>query len=262
VTQDIPKYLQSDELAAMRGISHGFFTRKGGVSGGIYESLNCGFGSSDDPQKVAENRSRVSSILGVKLDQLTTVYQVHGTHTHIIEERAGDAIQKHADALATNIPGYALGILTADCAPVLFANPDAGVIAAAHAGWRGTLNGIIASTVSAMTELGADPARTTASVGPCIGPQSYEVGPEFPDAFIEQCAENSQFFTATSYSDRFLFDLPGFITSVLSAAGVGLIEQVIRDTLSENDKFFSYRRAYHRREPDYGRQISAIALNH
>jgi YfiH family protein len=260
VTQDIPTYLQSDELAAVPGISHGFFTRKGGVSNDIYDSLNCGFGSSDDPQKVAENRLRVSCILGVEPSQLTSVYQVHGTHVHIIEERADQVVQKRADAMATNIPGCALAILTADCAPVLFANPDANVVAAAHAGWRGTLDGIISSTVSAMTELGADPAKTTASVGPCIGSKTYEVGPEFPDAFIEQCPENRQFFTAAPCPGHFLFDLPGFITSVLSDAGVGLVEHVIRDTLSDEDNFFSYRRARHRGETDYGRQISAITL--
>ena len=261
MTQDVPAYLQSEELAAVPGIEHGFFTRVGGVSNDIYESLNCGFGSADDPQNVAENRERVSRVLEVEPDRLMTAYQVHGTHVRVIDERTDGDVPGRSDALATNMPGCALGILTADCAPVLFADPSAGVIAAAHAGWRGALDGIIASTVSAMTELGADPTRTLATIGPCISAETYEVGPEFPDVFIQKSAENRQFFAMAPRSGHFLFDLPGFIASVLSAAGIGMIEHVNSDTLGEEDRFFSYRRACHRGETDYGRQISAIALN-
>lgn len=259
---DLPEHLQSEALASISNVAHGFFTRHGGVSTGIYASLNCGFGSSDEPQNVAENRARISRALEVEPKRLTTVHQVHGTNVHVVREHGMAAQPERADAVATNVPGYALGILTADCAPVLLADPDAGVAAAAHAGWRGALDGIIGATISAMSDLGASPTATIASIGPCIGSATYEVGPEFPNPFVERDPENSRFFQNAPRSDHFIFDLPGFVAATLDAAGVGVVEHVGGDTLSEENRFFSYRRACHKGEPDYGRQLSAIALSY
>lgn len=258
--QDHPVFIQSDALTQASGIRHAFFTRQGGVSQGIYDSLNCGFGSSDDAACVAENRSRAAAILGVDGEQLLTVYQVHGTDVMVVGGEVPKGTPPKADAMVTDRPGHALGILTADCAPVLFADPAAGVIGAAHAGWRGALDGIVATTVSAMQKLGARPASTIASVGPCIGAIGYEVGPEFPAPFIEMSAENKKFFQDAPRAGHFLFDLAGFVTAQLSAAGVATIDHTGGDTLGAEDRFFSYRRACHRDENDYGRQVSAIAL--
>ena len=257
---DVPASLQSEALASISSVAHGFFTRHGGVSTGIYASLNCGFGSSDESRNVTENRIRISRVLQVEPERLTTVHQLHGTNVHVIRERGTEAQPECADAVATNVPGYALGILTADCAPVLLADPDSGVAAAAHAGWRGALDGIIGATVSAMSDLGASPAAINASIGPCIGSATYEVGPEFPNPFVERDPENSRFFQNAPRPDHFIFDLPGFVAAALDIAGVGTVEHVGGDTLSEENRFFSYRRACHKGEPDYGRQLSAIAL--
>lgn len=253
--------LQSEALASVPGITHAFFTRNGGVSRGIYASLNCGFGSSDDRDNVAENRTRVSRTLEMEPERLTTVYQVHGTDVSRIDRTGTRDTLARADAMVTERPGYALGILTADCAPVLLADPAAGVVAAAHAGWRGTLDGVIASTVSAMEELGANPSSTIASIGPCIGAQAYEVGPEFPEPFMEQDAENGKFFQCASRPGHFIFDLSSFVAARLNAAGVATVDQTGGDTLSQDERFFSYRRACHKGEGDYGRQLSAIALS-
>ena len=262
MSPDTPAHLQSEALASVSSVAHGFFTRHGGVSTGIFASLNCGFGSSDETQNVAENRARISRALQVEPERLATVHQVHGTNVHIIGEPGGKIQPERADAVATNVPGYALSVLTADCAPILLADPDASVVAAAHAGWRGALDGIVAATVSAMSDLGASPNGTIASIGPCIGSATYEVGPEFPIPFVERDPENRRFFQNAPRPDHFIFDLPGFVAATLDTAGVGIVEHVSGDTLSEEDRFFSYRRACHKGETDYGRQLSAIALNY
>ncbi len=258
--RDAPTVLRSERLAGEAGISHGFFTRRGGVSNGLYASLNCGFGSSDDRRDVAENRARASRTIGVDPAGLRTVRQVHGIDVRILDDRDGPGEPAPADALATSLPGIALGILTADCAPVLLADPTARVIAAAHAGWRGALGGVVGSTVAAMIGLGARPSATVAGIGPCIGPRTYEVGPEFPEPFVGRDPEHRRHFRAAARPGRFLFDLPGFVEAALNAAGIGTVERIGGDTASEEDRFFSYRRARRRGERDYGRQLSAIAL--
>ena len=261
MSHDMPAHLQSEALAGVSSVTHGFFTRRGGVSTGIYASLNCGFGSADEAQKVAENRARISRALQVEPERLMTVHQVHGTNVHIIKEQDEKGQPVRADAVATSVPGYAVSVLTADCAPILLADPGAGVIAAAHAGWRGALDGIIAATVSAMCGLGASPNAIIASIGPCIGPAAYEVGPEFPNPFTERDPVNRKFFRIAPRPDHFIFDLPGYVAATLNTAGVGITEHVGGDTLSDEDRFFSYRRACHKGEIDYGRQLSAIALS-
>ena len=262
MSRDTPAALQSGNLADAAGVSHGFFTRRGGVSNGIYASLNCGFGSSDDRRNVAANRARVTQILGVDPSNLRTVHQVHGTNVRTIDDRDDARTPIRADALVTNLPGIALGVLTADCAPVLLADPTARVIAAAHAGWRGALDGIVESTIAAMMGLGAYPSATVAGIGPCIGPRTYEVDRGFRESFVDRNPEHQRHFQMAPRPDRFLFDLSGFVESTLDVAGIGAIERIDGDTLREEDRFFSYRRAHHRGEPDYGRQLSAIVLRH
>ena len=204
----------------------------------------------------------MTQILGVDPSNLRTVHQVHGTNVHTIDDRDDARTPIRADALATNLPGIALGILTADCAPVLLADPTAHVVAAAHAGWRGALDGIVESTVAAMIGLGAHPSATVAGIGPCIGPRTYEVDRGFRESFVDRDPEHQRHFQMAPRPDRFLFDLSGFVESALDVAGIGAIERIDGDTLREEDRFFSYRRAHHRGEPDYGRQLSAIVLRH
>lgn len=247
-------------LASPR-LRHGFFTRNGGVSEGIYASLNVGLGSRDNQQSVAANRARVTAALGVPAEALATVYQQHTANVVVVDgpwdsRRA----QTVADALVTNQPGLALGILTADCAPVLFADLEAGVIGAAHAGWRGAVGGVLANTLAAMQELGAIAERVVAVVGPCIAQCSYEVGPEFPSPFLAEDAGHQTFFTASSRSGHFLFDLPGYVQQALRRLNLRDVAWVGRDTCAEDQHFFSFRRSTLRGEPDYGREISAIAL--
>jgi YfiH family protein len=230
------------------------------VSEGIFASLNCGLGSSDEAAKVAENRARAMAVLGLAGDRLATCYQVHSP-TVIVVDRAwprGEA--PRADAMVTRTPEIALGILTADCAPVLFADAEARVIAAAHAGWRGALSGVLEATVEAMKKLGAAPHRMGAAIGPCIGRHSYEVGPEFPAHFIAENAANAAFFRAAPRDGHFLFDLAGYAAARLQRLGLARIETIPGDTAAEAERFFSYRRSCHRKEPDYGRELSAIAL--
>jgi len=245
------------EALAGPGIAHGFFTREGGVSTGIYASLNCGGGSGDDRDAVAENRARAAAALGVARDALATNHQVHGIAvTRLVRPIAGG--RPRADALVTKERGVALGILTADCVPVLFADRDAGVVGAAHAGWRGALGGVLEATVRAMAGLGADPARIRAGLGPAIAAASYEVGPEFPAPFLAQDPGNARFFAAANA--RFRFDLGGYVRARLGALGLGAVAATGGDTAADPERFFSYRRACLRGEPDYGRLLSAIAL--
>ncbi|MBT3307745.1 MAG: peptidoglycan editing factor PgeF [Alphaproteobacteria bacterium] len=247
-------------------VRHGFFTRQGGVSQGLYGSLNCGFGSGDNPDHVAANRANAQARLaGDKTgdSELVSVYQVHSpTVVHVNEPWApGDAPQ--ADAMVTARPGVALGVLTADCAPVLFADANAnagsGVIAAAHAGWQGALAGVVEATVQAMIELGAKSGRICAAIGPCIQQESYEVGPEFRERFKDADPANGNFFIPSSRQDHFMFDLPGYIGRTLDGLGIAF-ETTGEDTCADEQRFFSYRRATHRGEKDYGRGLSAILL--
>ncbi|MEM9735313.1 MAG: peptidoglycan editing factor PgeF [Pseudomonadota bacterium] len=237
----------------LRGLSHGFFTREGGVSAGIYESLNGGQGSADETHAVAENRSRIAAHLGA--DHLVSVYQIHSDIClPVAGPFAGETPQ--ADALVTATPGVALAVLAADCAPVLFADREAGVVGAAHAGWKGALGGVLAATVEAMRTLGA--REITAAVGPCISQAAYEVGPEFLDRFLEDDPAHQRFF-AGGQGDRMQFDLPSFALHRLREAGVSA-SWTGQCTYADPARFYSYRRATHRGEPDYGRLVSAIRL--
>jgi YfiH family protein len=240
-------------------VTHGFFGREGGVSGGIFDSLNCGFGSGDAREAVAENRARVAAALGAK--DLLTVYQTHSPHVEVVRTPWQPGAAPRADAMVSDQPGIALGILTADCAPVLFADTEAGVIGAAHAGWKGAFGGVLEATLDAMRTLGAEPARITAVIGPAISSASYEVGPEFYDRFIAEAADNARFFTASARAGHHLFDLPGYVGGRLKRAGVSRVADIAACTYAKEQTYFSYRRTTHRREADYGRNVSAILLN-
>jgi polyphenol oxidase len=242
------------------GIRHAFFTRRGGVSGGAFASLNCGFGSHDAPDNVAQNRAIAADRLGVTADRLVSCHQVHGTTAIMVENPWQRRENPRADAMATRVPGIALGVLAADCAPVLFADPEARVIGAAHGGWRGALAGVMEATIAAMTRLGARPERIRAGIGPSIAQPSYEVGPEFHATFIAADPENRRFFRPAARSGHFLFDLPGYIAHRLARLGLAAVERTSHDTAAEEDLFFSYRRACLRGETDYGRGLAAIAL--
>lgn len=246
--------LTSDSLASVR---HGFFTRAGGASSGVFAGLNCGHGSSDQTEIVKINRARAAKAMGVAPDHLLGVHQVHSATVVTVEGPMAD--RPKADAMVTKTPGLALSVLTADCQPVLFADPAAGVIGAAHAGWRGALDGVLSATVEAMAHLGATPGNITAVIGPCISQRAYEVGPEFFEDFTAHDPAYGRFF-ANGTGDRMLFDLPGFGLNQLRATGVGTAEWTRHCTYSEPARFYSYRRATHAKEADYGRLISAIAL--
>lgn len=249
-----------DALNDAPGIIHAFFTRQGGISSGLYGSLNCGYGSRDSSAAVTENRARAMARLDLAADRLATVYQVHSPTCVTVDRPfpAGQAPQ--ADALATRTPGIALGILTADCAPVLFADPQARVIGAAHAGWKGALGGVLEATVDAMEALGAEVRRIVAAVGPCITRRSYEVGPEFPAPFLAADGGADAFFVPAARPGHFMFDLPGYVAWRLERAGVATVALALNDTVSDADRFFSYRRSVLNGEPDYGRGLSAITL--
>lgn len=254
------EHLTADSLAETETLTHGFFTRRGGVSSGLYDSLNVGFGSQDAPADVAENRSRCMAVLGLGADRLTTVYQVHGTDAATVTAPWDPREAPKADAMVTDRPGVALGILTADCAPVLFADAEAGVIGAAHAGWKGALADIMAATVIAMERLGASRLAIRAAVGPCIAQDSYEVGPEFHDRFVAERADNARFFRPSGREGHHRFDLEGLVCDRLEALGLAAVEALKEDTCAKADTYFSYRRATHERAADYGRNLSAIVL--
>jgi YfiH family protein len=244
--------LQSESLA---GVPHGFMTRRGGVSSGAVAGLNCGFGAGDDPAAVAENRRRAAGAV-LPGATLVGVHQVHSPIALTVAEPWGDDARPQADALVTDRPGVLLGVVTADCAPVLLADREAGVVGAAHAGWRGAHGGVIEQTVAAMVALGARPDRIAAAVGPCIAQGSYEVGADFPAQFD---AGDARFF-APGDQGRWQFDLPGYVAHRLTQAGIGRVEGLARDTYGEDGAFYSFRRATHREEPTYGRQLSLIGL--
>jgi YfiH family protein len=244
---------------AQPGIRHGFFTRAGGVSVGIYASLNCGLGSADERGRVAQNRARVAAALGQPADRLVTPYQVHGTVALAVSAPWDAGARPEADALVTATPGLAIAVGTADCAPVLFADPVARVIGAAHAGWRGALAGVLEATVAAMEALGARRDRIDAVLGPTISGENYEVGPELVARFCEAEADNARFFATGGRPGHARFDLPAFILARLAQAGVAAADLEMC-TYAEADRLFSYRRATHAGEGDYGRQLSAIVL--
>lgn len=235
---------------------HGFFTRKGGASSGVYQGLNCGMSSSDQAEVVTLNRKRVAAYMG--LSRLETVHQVHSpTVVTVTDPIIGEAPK--ADALVTSTPGLALSILTADCQPVLFHDPEAEVIGAAHAGWRGAVEGVLEATLEAMEELGAHRGRTRAVIGPTISQRNYEIGPEFIERFLDDNPETSQFFT-NGENGRYQFDLPSYGLWRLREAGVGEAAWTGHCTYADPDRFFSYRRSCHEKAPDYGRLIAVIRL--
>lgn len=243
---------------ALAGIKHGFLGRVGGVSDGVCWGLNAGLGSHDDPASVAENR-RLATQAVASDATLVGLYQIHSAAVVTVAAPYADADRPRADALVTDRPGIALGIVTADCAPVLLSDPQAGVIGAAHAGWKGAIGGVTDATIAAMEALGADRARIAAAVGPCIARASYEVDEAFRARFAEDDRENDRFF-ADGKAGHAWFDLEAYVAHRLASAGIGRVETLGQDTYAQPDRFYSYRRATHRSEPDYGRQISLIAL--
>jgi len=245
--------LTSELLGSVR---HGFFTRRGGASSGVFSGLNCGPGSSDQREAVALNRARVAAAMDVSPDHLLSPHQIHSAEVAVVGPE-GWVERPRADAAVTASPGVALGILTADCAPVLLADADAGVVGAAHAGWRGAIDGVLDATVTAMAGLGARRERICAAVGPVISQPAYEVGPEFFERFRQEEAGYERFFTA-GQGDRLYFDLPGFVLAQLREAGVGEAGWIGACTWSEPDRFYSYRRATQAGDADYGRLISVI----
>jgi purine-nucleoside/S-methyl-5'-thioadenosine phosphorylase / adenosine deaminase len=252
--------LRSKNLSALPGIRHAFFTREDGVSDGLYASLNAGVGSDDDPAKVAENRARMAKAVGVTPERFLTAYQIHSPQVVVAETPWTAKTRPRADAIVTRVPGLAVGASTADCGPVLFADPQARVIAAAHAGWRGALSGVLEATIGAMEKLGAGRSRIVAAIGPTIGQKNYEVGDELVAQFTKADAGNARFFAA-GRPGHAQFDLPGFIASRLAAAGITEVEDLAACTYADPKLFYSFRRATHRGEPDYGRHVNAIAIS-
>lgn len=252
--------ITADCLADIPGLAHGFFTREGGVSAGIYSTLNCGLGSRDDPALVTQNRFRIAAALGQPGATVITPNQVHSAVAVIADAPwPRDALPK-ADAIVTAKPGLVIGVLTADCAPVIFADPVARIVAVAHAGWRGALSGILEATVAAMASIGARRSRIRAVLGPCINQAAYEVGPEFEAAFTSASLDNARYFKRLVAEGRPHFDLPGFVGNKLAALELDTVELHSGCTYANPDHFFSYRRSTHLKEPDYGRQISAIVV--
>jgi YfiH family protein len=252
--------LASPLLSAVPGLRHAFFTRAGGVSDGIYESLNAGIGSNDDPKKVVENRRRMAEAMGVAPTHFLSVHQTHSPDVAVASGPWQGAARPRADAIVTRTEGLAIGASAADCGPILLADPNARVIGAAHAGWKGALSGILESTVDAMEKLGAERNGIVAAIGPLIRQQNYEVGNEFVERFIEADAGNALFFLPAAREHHLMFDLAGFIRLRLENAGVLVIDDTGLDTYSD-PRFYSYRRSVHRNEPDYGRHVHSIALH-
>jgi len=249
----------SSLLAAIPGLRHAFFTREGGVSGEIYESLNGGLGSDDDPANVLENRRRMAEQMGVEPANFISVHQVHSPDAVVATGPWPDDTRPRADAIVTRTEGIAIGVTAADCGPILFADAGARVIGAAHAGWKGALTGVVESTIEAMEKLGADRGGIVAAIGPLIRQHSYEVGGEFVERFLDADGDNKSFFIPSVRSGHAMFDLAGFIRMRLENAGVLMIDDIGVDTYSD-PRFYSYRRSVHRNEPDYGRHVHAIAL--
>lgn len=247
-------------LGELDGIRHGFMTRHGGVSDGIYASLNCGIGSNDAPEKVRENRARALRQASLPENSLFTAYQIHSPDVLVVEGPWAGDDRPRVDAMVTKRKGITLGVLSADCVPVLFADPDAGIVGAAHAGWRGAVTGVLQATVKAMVDLGAKAERIRAAIGPCIGGASYEVGAEFPAPFLAQDPAHAKFFRPAARDGHHMFDIEGYVTARLKQLKLAEVEAAHRDTCGERETFFSYRRSVLRGEPDYGRHVSVIGL--
>ena len=252
--------IEAHNLIKIPDIRHGFFTRQGGISEGIYATLNCGYGSDDDAKDISNNRAHVATALGLNPEDLITAYQVHSADIVMVDKPWDAKSAPKVDGMVTNKSGIALGILTADCAPILFGDEQAGIIGAAHAGWRGALGGVAQAVISAMSELGASPSTITAAIGPAISATAYEVGPELREAFLEQSQDNDIYFTPSERPDHFMFNLPGYLEDILNQAGLKSVEVIDACTYKSEQKFFSYRRTTHQKQADYGRQISAITL--
>lgn len=252
------KYLTTD-LEKLKFLKHGFFTRIGGMSEGVYQGLNCAYSSGDDKDSITANRAKVAETLGVEVDRLVTVRQVHGAKVATISAPFKTDMPE-ADGIVTATRGLAIGVLTADCAPVLFADKKAKIIGAAHAGWKGAVGGVMEQTIAAMEALGAKREHIHAAIGPCIGPLSYEVGADFKKPFLEQDAENDMFFKPAAKDGHFIFNLPGYAVHRLKKAGINTVYDTQQDTLPNEDVYYSYRRSCQRKEADYGRQMSAIVL--
>jgi hypothetical protein len=252
-----PPLHRAANLARLPGIAHGFFGRDGGVSDGVYASLNCGPGSRDDPAKVKENRARAIAALAPNA-KLVTLAQIHSAKVHSVDQGWDVTRHPEGDGMATAVPGLMLGIQTADCAPVLFADAEAGVIGAAHAGWKGAFGGVLEAVIAAMEKLGARRTSIAAAIGPSICKDNYEVGGEFRETFLAQDPANAGFFTARD--GRFRFGLPAYVLHRLARAGIANAADLGLCTYPPENRFFSFRRTTHRGEPDYGRQISAIVL--
>lgn len=250
-------HLKAENITA----THGFFTRKGGISSGIYDSLNCAWGSKDDLKDVLTNRALVVQTLGPDVSDLLSAAQVHSNRVQIVERIWSRERAPELDALVTKEPYIALGILTADCAPVLFSDDDNRVIGAAHAGWKGAIGGVLENTVEAMVSIGAEREKIKAAIGPCIHQSSYEVDAGFRKTFLNMDPAFATYFTDGACESKYQFDLPGFVKAKLDGLGLALVEGSRVDTYEDEDNFFSYRRTTHRSEPDYGRQISAIVLD-
>lgn len=251
--------IEAPELS-LPGVRHAYFTREGGVSTGIYRSLNTGIGSKDAREAVLENRARAMHHLGATLDRLATPYQIHSADAVVVEEVWGPGLGPKADAVVTNRPGVVVGVGAADCGPLLFADATARVVGAAHAGWKGALSGVLESTVAAMEKLGASRTGIVAVLGPTISAAAYEVGPEFVARFTEADAGNMRFFRPSEREGYSMFDLPAYIVSRLEAARVGTVGNLALCTYSDEKRFFSYRRTTHRGEPGYGSLLAAILL--
>jgi YfiH family protein len=249
----------SSLLSAIPGLRHAFFTREGGVSGGIYDSLNAGIGSNDDPANVTENRRRMAARMGVTPERFLSLHQIHSPDVVVATGPWPGAQRPRADAVVTRTEGLAIGASAADCGPILFVDPTARVIGAAHAGWKGALTGVLESTVDAMEKLGADRSGVVAAIGPLIRQHSYEVGGEFVERFLDADAGNAAFFIPSVREGHAMFDLAAYIRMRLENAGVLMIDDIGVDTYSD-ERFYSYRRAVHRKETDYGRHVHAIAL--
>ncbi len=247
-------------LNDLPGLRHGFLTRQGGVSEGLYSSLNCGLGSGDDPAKVTENRRRALARLELDGAVLVTAYQVHSAKALVVERPWTQDDRPQVDGLVTRVPGLALGVLTADCVPVLLADAQARVVGTAHAGWHGALDGVLESTVEAMEDLGAARERMVAGIGPAIAQRSYQVGPDYPAPFLEQDDDNRDFFCPSRRQGHFHFDLKGYVARRLARLGLASVHVLPCDTCAEDRRFFSYRRACLRGESDYGRGLSVICL--
>lgn len=252
--------IRSPLLTDLPGIAHGFFTREGGVSDGLYASLNIGLGSRDERARVLENRDRVARALGLSGEALAMPYQIHSPDVVVVDEPWAPGAGPQADAVVTARSGVAVGVATADCGPILFADAEARVVGAAHAGWQGAFKGVIAATVAAMEGLGATRGRIVAVLGPTISATAYEVGPEFVERFLAVDPAWGRFFRPSGWAGHAMFDLPAFVALRLGEAGVGTIGDLGLCTYADETRFFSYRRTTHRGEPDYGRLVSAIAL--